>query len=196
MKVITINNEAFFNKYLELKGLIEVKPDMIVGILSGAECLINNFKQEKDYKSVIFKLVTLQRRFEVIKSIGVFRALLKVLPYKILDNLRIFESIKAKKQLEKIDLRELSNQKIDFDLESISTNLVRNILVVDDAVDSGVTMFLIKNNLSNLFPDANIEVAVISWTNEKSIVKPDYYLFKNVLVRFPWSKDYKGKNFD
>ena len=47
-----------------------------------------------------------------------------------------------------------------------------------------------------LFPNAQIKNAVISWTIESSIIKPDYYLFKNVLVRFPWSKDYKGKDFE
>ena len=57
-------------------------------------------------------------------------------------------------------------------------------------------MFVIKNNLKKLFPNAAIKTAVVSWTIETSVVKPDYYLFKNTLVRFPWSKDYKGRDFE
>ena len=59
-----------------------------------------------------------------------------------------------------------------------------------------LTQFIIKNNLSKLFVNTRIKIAVISWTIESSIIKPDYFMFKNVLVRFPWSKDYKGKDFE
>ncbi len=190
MEVITLSEKDFFNKYLELKGQIKIKPDIIIGVLNGASYLIEEFKNEKDYNSVTFELITLQRELEIIKRIGLFKVLLKILPYKILDRLRVSEAKKAKKKLKKIDLIELSNQKIDLPI-SISTELVKNILIVDDAIDTGKTMYLVKNNLSGLFPNANIKIAVISWTIEKSIVKPDYFLFKNVLVRFPWSKDYK-----
>ena len=37
-----------------------------------------------------------------------------------------------------------------------------------------------------------IKILVIVNTREDSIVKPDVVKYKNVLVRFPWSKDFKG----
>ena len=73
---------------------------------------------------------------------------------------------------------------------------VKSILIIDDAIDTGRSMFVVKNNLKTLFPNAQIKTAVISWTLENSIEKPDYYIFKNVLVRFPWSKDYKQKDVE
>ena len=81
-------------------------------------------------------------------------------------------------------------------MELNSNSKVKNILIIDDAIDTGRTIFVVLNNLKRQFPEANIKMAVIAWTIEDSIVKPDYFIFKNDLIRFPWSKDYKGKDFE
>ena len=108
----------------------------------------------------------------------------------------MIESEKARKSIDTLNLYELSSCKLNFQFNSASKEEVKNILIIDDAIDTGKTMFIVKSNLNKLFPNAQIKNAVISWTIESSIIKPDYYLFKNVLVRFPWSKDYKGKDFE
>ena len=68
----------------------------------------------------------------------------------------------------------------------------KSILIIDDAIDSGKTMFVVNENIKRRFPKAKIKIAVISWTLNESIIKPDFYLYKNILVRFPWSLDFKN----
>ena len=196
MEVITLNKKDFLKKFNELKHQINVEPDLVIGVLNGGRYLIDNLKSEKNYQSKLFKKIKLQRKGETLKEGLVFKCILRILPYKVLDKLRIYESKKAKEMLKRLDVVELSGEHFDFKLSTIQKELIKTILIVDDAIDTGRTMFVIKNNLGKIFPDANIRVAVIAWTIETSIVQPDYYLFKNVLVRYPWSKDYKGKDFE
>ena len=144
----------------------------------------------KWFSEIPFLSVKVQRSIETFKTNIVFKYLVKLLPYFVLNRLRIYESAKARKLKSKMSLTELS--KININLNYSPKQSVKNILIVDDAVDTGRTMYLVKNNLKKQFPEASVKIAVLSWTMEDSIVKPDFYIFKNVLVRFPWSKDYKG----
>jgi len=131
-----------------------------------------------------------------MKNHFLVRWILRLLPYSLSNNLRRFESEKARKSINTIDLDSLKQNVIEFAFNSTVKKKIQNILILDDAIDTGKTMFVIKNNLKKLFPNAAIKTAVVSWTIETSVVKPDYYLFKNTLVRFPWSKDYKGRDFE
>ena len=65
------------------------------------------------------------------------------------------------------------------------------ILLVDDAIDTGSTVLAIKNFIHTI--DANIEVkiAVLTTTHKEPYIKADFSLFKRVLLRCPWSEDYK-----
>lgn len=66
----------------------------------------------------------------------------------------------------------------------------RRILIVDDAVDSGATLQKVYEEVQRLAPKARIRTAAIALTTAHPIRVPDYYLYRNVLVRFPWSLDY------
>ena len=64
------------------------------------------------------------------------------------------------------------------------------LLVVDDAVDSGVTLATVIDLLRNTCPDrTEIRSAVITVTLEEPRAEPDYALYRGVLCRFPWSFD-------
>lgn len=195
MKVITLNNEAFIKSCSELVSKIKVKPDLLVGILNGGGYVFYEVKRELNSDTIDFKSVKLQRS-NWIKNISLLKTTLRLLPYKITNKLRIIESGKARKSIDSFNLNGLTNQYLSFFSNEEVRPTPSNILILDDAIDTGKTMLAVKNKLTSLFPDSQIKVAVISWTIEKSIIKPDYFVFKNVLVRFPWSKDYKGKDFD
>nr|WP_262916858.1 phosphoribosyltransferase domain-containing protein [Aestuariivivens insulae] len=154
----------------------------------------NLLKAKNKFSKTDFYSVRIQRRREQIKQNAIFRVLLRILPYSILNYLRRYESKKALASISKMNLDELS--KLTVKINAAPSIEIENILIVDDAIDTGRTMHLVKNNLEEQFPEANIKIAVLSWTLEESIIKPDFYIFKNVLVRFPWSKDYKGKDFE
>ena len=195
IEVITLNREIFSEKCSELIGRIDFRSDLIVGILGGGGYIIDEIMSEVGLDSTQFELVKLQRGNK-FKSNYIIKSILKFLPYRITNKLRIFESKKARSSIVDLNLTEVSAESIDFKLNLDSRETVKNILILDDAIDTGRTMFIVKNSLSKLFPESQVNTAVISWTQENSIIKPDYYLYKNILVRFPWSLDYKGKDFE
>jgi len=195
MEVITLNKKLFSEKCSELICKMDFHSDFVVGILGGGGYVIDEIVNEVGFDSTQFELVRLQR-VNKFKSNFVVKSILKLLPYSITNKLRILESKKARSSITELNLTKLSSNYIDFKLNSDSIDIVKNILILDDAIDTGKTMFIVKNSLSKLFPESQIKTAVISWTIENSIIKPDYYLYKNILVRFPWSKDYKGKDFE
>jgi len=195
IEVITLNREIFSEKCSELIGRIDFRSDLIVGILGGGGYIIDEIMSEVGLDSTQFELDKLQRGNK-FKSNYIIKSILKFLPYRITNKLRIFESRKARSSIVDLNLTEVSAESIDFKLNLDSRETVKNILILDDAIDTGRTMFIIKNSLSKLFPESQVNTAVISWTQENSIIKPDYYLYKNILVRFPWSLDYKGKDFE
>jgi hypothetical protein len=195
MEVVTLANEAFTNKCKELISSLNYTPDLMVGILNGGGYVLDELLIEEAFNNSKIKFIKLQR-VSWLKDFVLVRQFLKVMPYSITNKLRKMESSKSSKYINSLSLKELSNHKIDFQLSAISKEVIKNILIVDDAIDTGKTMFVVKNNLKRLFPEAQIKIAVISWTIENSIIKPDYFIFKDVLVRFPWSKDYKGKDFE
>jgi hypoxanthine phosphoribosyltransferase len=64
------------------------------------------------------------------------------------------------------------------------------VLVVDDAVDSGVTLVTVLRMLRAACPnDVTLRTAVITMTTRDPAVVPDYALYRGVLCRFPWSFD-------
>ena len=195
MEVITLNNEAFLKKCNELISKIDFNPDIIVGILNGGGYIVNEIKNEKKFESVQFESIKHQRGNR-LKNSYLTKLLLKLLPYSVTNKLRIIESNKIKESIKALNLESLSNSNVDFNFNPNLKKTINNILIIDDAIDTGKTMFAVKNHLIKEFPKAKIKTAVISWTIENSIVAPDYYLFKNSLIRYPWSKDYKGKDFE
>lgn len=194
MEVITLNKQLFSNTCAELASKIEIQPDLVVGILNGGGYVVNEIKQNH-FKKAYFQLIKFKRKM-VFLDYFASPFLLSLFPNKILNRLRIYKAINAKKSIQGFNFKELSNYKLNFKfVESIGKE-VKSILIIDDAIDTGRSMFVVKNNLKTLYPNALIKTAIISWTIENSIEKPDYYIFKNVLVRFPWSKDYKQKEVE
>lgn len=79
-------------------------------------------------------------------------------------------------------------------MDDTATSMIqgaRRILIVDDAVDSGESMKKVVETVRGLNPRASVRTAAITLTTPAPAVSPDYYLYNQVLVRFPWSKDYR-----
>lgn len=189
MKVITLTEQVLKLKVNELVEKIDFQPDLIVGILNGAQFFIDEFKTSEKFKDCYFSEIKLQRNSEIIKKKPFTAFLLKYLPYFMLDFLRNVESYKVQSSVKKIK-KALSNISVLNFTNDLPVNVTK-ILIVDDAIDSGKTMQLVINALQNKFPNAQIKTAVFVCTLSNAIVKPNYYVLKNVLVRFPWSKDLK-----
>ncbi|MEC3907306.1 hypothetical protein VOI54_09780 [Tamlana sp. 2201CG12-4] len=189
MEVITLNVKGFQEKCGELRSKLDFLPDLTVGVLHGGGFVVDEFNNVKS------EYVKFQRE-NWLKNTFFIKFLLKKLPYSILNRLRVIESRRVEESINHINKEILKDQVVDFQFDYTKYEEINTVLIVDDAIDSGKTMFVVKNSLSNLFPNAQIKTAVISWTIEDSIINPDYFIYKKTLVRFPWSKDYKGKDFE
>ena len=189
MKVVTLDEKDILTRVNQLIQKIDFEPDVVIGVLNGAYYLVQLFKEEERFSEVKFYNIKLQRQQESFKKKKIFNIILKLLPYWVLNKLRILESKKDNKSLAKLDKKALMLKSLQLPITSHHKH--KKVLIVDDAVDTGKTMYVLKNNLKKVFSNSEIKVAVIAWTIETSIVQPDFYIFKNILVRFPWSKDFK-----
>ena len=139
------------------------------------------------------------RRFGTKKKDCRFiRWILRKIPYLVLDVLRNIEDCLL--QLFPLNQTLLDEEIYDIILHCIGDiNRKRvstefPILIVDDAVDSGSTIRIIKEVLIKKvgIEKECIKILVLVKTRENSAIEPDVVKYRNVLVRFPWSKDFKG----
>lgn len=158
-------------------------PDLILGIESGGANvakILNSFFKDKPINLEFCKPV--RNSTENKKSL--FKNYLKKLPVCILDFLRIIEyKFFFNKQ-----------KRSDYSYVILPGNLgkFKNILVVDDAEDSGATLERVLIEIKSKNPVANVETAVLTVTTNNPVIKPDFFVFNNnTLIRFPWSIDAK-----
>lgn len=75
--------------------------------------------------------------------------------------------------------------------ELLCTHSSPEILVVDDAVDSGITLAAVYRSIHEINPKAKVTSAVITVTTSQPEINPDFSIYSNhTLIRFPWSKDF------
>lgn len=84
------------------------------------------------------------------------------------------------------DERYLSYDKDEFEEKSPS-----KILIVDDVVDTGYTVEKIKEEISKVYEDSIVKVAVLSYFDDRNAKKPDFYLYENTVLSAPWTIDSK-----
>ena len=66
------------------------------------------------------------------------------------------------------------------------------ILLVDDAIDSGMTIDNVRRGHVEKYGSLDLKIAVITVTTAAPAIEPDYCKYHNrTLIRFPWSMDYK-----
>lgn len=191
MKVLTLEKEQFFEKCSELVSLIDFEPDLVIGIYEGGTHVMNAVKNSKNLSQAEFCTSKLQRSNRLKRQKSLVAPLLKILPRRLVNKMRVVEIARLKKSIDSFNLEELTNEKMDIDISLDQKNKAAAILIIDDAIDSGRTMFIVKSRVKSMFPKAKIKTAVLTWTIDNAIVKPDFYLYKNILVRFPWSLDYE-----
>lgn len=110
--------------------------------------------------------------------------IIRSLPLAIRDRLRIWEA----KRLIK---RQTHMSNTGIVLPEMPQN-VKNILLLDDAVDSGATLKAIVDKIRSTYPTADIRTAVITITSPDAVFMPDYYIYNDLtLIRTQWSIDMK-----
>lgn len=197
MKVTTLINEDFLNTCLELSKKIssDFQPDLIIGVLTGGGYVgkeIYNYLKSIQNQKICYIEIKVQRKGTSKKGKGFFKLILKYSPIFLLNWMRIIESIILERKSKKKNPKREGKIILPSTIDSFLRQGNRNILLVDDAIDSGATLNLIKEHIHKNYPNSNIKIAVITVTTKTPIINADYYIYNNrTLIRFPWSNDIK-----
>jgi len=188
MKVINLTNEDIKRTCETLILQFDCPFDLVVGIAEGGRLIAETIAQKLNLPLL---LVVRQRGLTPHKSKA--KKILKHIPVKILNLIRIAENrwyemlMKIRKKEKKLnEIRIISS-----DLSFFENPQIKNILLVDDAIDSGATIRDTEKFLKTKNKNWRIKVAVITQTFVQPLRKADYQIYNRILVRFPWSNDFK-----
>ncbi len=199
MQVLTLDPSAFEQHAAKLAELVETSDshrfDAIVAVKRGGSFVCDAFCHyfpKENYKERYD--ISLQRPSTKRKN-GVINKILKQLPYPLLNLMRMAESRLLSWRKEREEHAPIPN--IDFPgglAKILRDEEMPNILIIDDAIDSGDTLFAIAKTLRKANIQAMIRIAVITETTMNPRIHADYSLYRNkTLIRFPWSNDYKPR---
>lgn len=195
MRVITLDNKEF-DEHSELLAKAVATDgrhfDAIVGVKRGGSVVCDVFCRNFPRDFYGMRTDVWKQRSSTKRKGGRVGAILKRLPYLLLNLMRMGES-------EMLSLRHrFSNYhpslvEIPEGLKGLLKTLkTPEILVIDDAIDSGDTLYAVVQTLKKVNPSVKVKVAVITVTTKSPRIFPDYYIYNNrTLVRFPWSNDFK-----
>ncbi len=201
MQVLTLHPHSLEQHAARLAKLVEsgapAKFDAIVAVRHGGSYVCDAFCQyfpKKNYEERFE--VTLQRPSTKRKN-GIVSRILRFLPYPILDLMRMGESKVLSWKRSTINDQRSKVAIPEIEVPEGLARLLReektpNILIIDDAIDSGYTLFAITEALKKANSNATLRIAVMTETTEQPHIRADYSLYRNkTLIRFPWSNDYK-----
>ena len=184
MRVITLDPKQFVDICVQIRNMTaHFNPDLIVGIPTGGA-----FVAKAVGNGTPICNIKLQRPSTQKKNKPILRMLMRILPYAVLDRLRIIEA----KRLQK-ESKAHADARVDIP-STVHAAIARasRILILDDAIDSGHTMLAIKKAVTATNPSADVRTAAITVTTTNPAIIPDYCIYTNsTLIRFPWSMDYK-----
>lgn len=184
MKVLTLNKPDFANHCLKLEQIVSASftPDAVVGIASGGVRVAEFLFKDKPHLEIEARRPSTRTK----ENMGFAMKIARKLPECLRNSLRIIEAkLLAHKKVK-------TRPNIEFDTTKLYN--YNNILIVDDAVDSGVTLDSVVSKLSSLPNSPQIKTAVITVTTSNPVIIPDYTLYNNhILIRFPWSKDNRAE---
>lgn len=195
MRVITLDNKEFevhselLAKVVAADGLCF---DAIVGVKRGGSVVCDAFCRHFPSSRYGLRTDVRKQRNSTKRKVGRVSSILKRLPYWMLNLMRMGES-------EVLYLRHrFSNYhpslvELPEGLKGLLKTLKNpEILVIDDAIDSGDTLYAVVQTLKKVNPSVGVKVAVITVTTKSPRMVPDYYIYNNrTLIRFPWSNDFK-----
>jgi uncharacterized protein len=190
----TLRQPAFETACAELMHEVEVSftPSLLVGIRTGGLVVAESMARAAPFHLPVFPVTSRRITTGAKSRLPLFRKLLAVLPRPTLDLMRRIEH----RWLITPRVRRAPRQWADrAEAEAVAVALAEcpcppRVLVVDDAIDSGVTLLTVLELLRQVCPPGTeIRSAVITQTLMNPIVRPDHVLFQCTLCRFPWSFD-------
>jgi hypoxanthine phosphoribosyltransferase len=195
--VITLDKAALKRTLGELWTKLQDdghQPDMIVGIASGGLICAQLLDLPP---GVVIHACRLKRPTSDNKRKNPVTQFLRHLPYPVTDQLRRLEDWWLERQsCEPYEHPDSVSVQLDEDLTTIAADVAwrgaQCILVLDDAVDSGMTFKTVYGRLRARLPaEVVILSAAVTQTRGNSAFATDYRVYSNTICRFHWSFDYR-----
>lgn len=184
MKVVTLDRHGLQDAAFALeKAAAAFAPDLVVGIANGGEILADMMFEGTPHIAI----KSCRRSTATKQRLGWLWAIIRHLPLSVRDAMRIVEA--------RYLLNDKRENREPLALEKTAEEVIKvseRILIVDDAIDSGRTMKRVADAIKRVAPDKNPAIAVVTETMSQPIIRADYKLYEGVLVRFPWSKDFRS----
>ncbi|MGA3398203.1 MAG: phosphoribosyltransferase family protein [Acetobacteraceae bacterium] len=171
------------------------RPHLLVGIRTGGLVVAEAMARAAADPVAVMPLTCRRAATGVKARFKLLPTILAALPRPAVDGLRWLEHrlLTARRRTQ------AKVQHIDrTEAEAIGQRLAQasgaqRVLVVDDAVDSGVTLATVLRLLRESSPpDTQFRSAVVTVTLAQPLAEPDFVLYRGVLCRFPWSFDAAG----
>lgn len=196
MKVQTLDDKQLQIMALKLISLVKdnFDPNILIGICNGG-FYVSNLMIKALPAGTVHLPLTCRRPISSYKNVFL-KKLFSFSPTVLNDWLRIREHQVLTRKLKLYGENHFSF--ITSEMVAIENSLVTKgntcrVLIVDDAIDTGNTLLAVVKTVRKLLPDSAImKTAVITLTAKKNLIQPDYYIYSDTLLRFPWSIDYKG----
>lgn len=171
----------------------DFRPDAVIGIRTGGLHVAEAMARKSGLSLPVLPLTCRRASTTVKEKSSAFKALVSQLPRPLVDRLRVWEHAMLTRgsrveptEPYRFDPDELSH--LDDWLSRAGQGV--SLLVVDDAIDTGVTLSHVMDVVRKLAPEgADIRSAVITVTTRQPRISPWYSLYDQQLCRFPWSFD-------
>lgn len=168
-----------------------MQPSLVIGIRRGGVWVMDAMKPVLP-ENIVFGEIGLQRSGTANKN--QLSKILKSLPQWLCNALRISEACARRIKHACCPPKLYPHESLSFDpaSEALLQSAPQQIWIVDDAVDSGKSMASIQAKLQTYPQTHKLLYIALTVTEKRALLMPDVYLYnEGVLLRFPWSNDYK-----
>lgn len=196
MRVVTLSESELVNECGKLADLVgdAASYSLIIGIETGGAVVAEKvFRFLRGSSASELKYATVACRRPGTKRKSHFRKCISLLPYWISDIIRKLESTLSECYFRRSNVATSCRRNVVLSRKLIGMAAQpEKILLIDDAVDTGETLFCVKERMRELFAQSDIVTACLVVTQGEPLIRPDFVLYNRVLIRFPWSVDFHG----
>lgn len=194
-RVVTISDDRLPVLSADLLSLMRregFEPDVILGIATGGAKVV----EAMGATGLPSFTCRLRRPTTATKERAPGKRVVTRVPYAVLDLLRIAEDwMGSRKPLVPAEATAVLRDELAELDTFVRASGARRVAVVDDALDSGATLDCVMRTLKEIVPaQVEIRAAVVTQTRpaRARLICADFSLYDLVLLRFPWSLDFKG----
>ncbi len=169
----------------------DCRPDLLVGVRTGGLIVAEAMAQSISDAPPVLPLTSRRSGTSAKSRVKFLPLVLRRLPQPMVDRMRVLEHrLITSRRRGRGPVQHIDHGEAARIGQHLAGHQHPTVLVVDDAVDSGVTLATVLQLLRDVCPPkTEFRSAVITVTLDQPLADPDYALHRGVLCRFPWSFD-------